>query len=52
MWKNSMWKFVQNPGQAVTMDIARAGFFTAELIALFKLGEFAGRGFTIFGYWP
>lgn len=52
MWKNSVWSFIQKPGEVVTMDIAKAGFFALELIALFKVGEFVGRGFTVFGYWP
>lgn len=52
IWRNSVWNFIQKPGEAVTMDIARAGFFALELLALFKVGEFVGRGFTVFGYWP
>lgn len=52
MWRTNVWEFLQNPGEAVTMDIAKAGFFAVELIALFKVGEFVGRGFTVFGYWP
>lgn len=52
VWKNNVWQFVRNPGDAVTMDVARAGFFALELLAFFKVGEFVGRGFTVFGYWP
>jgi len=26
--------------------------FTAEVAAWFKVGEFYGRGCTVFGYWP
>jgi hypothetical protein len=43
---------VTNPGAAKTGEVGMGLLFALEVYALFKVGEFAGRGFTIFGYWP
>jgi hypothetical protein len=51
-WRQNAWKFAQNPGDAVAGDVGTAVLFAAELVALFKVGEFFGRGCTLFGYWP
>lgn len=51
-WRQAITKVVQNPKEAVAGDVGYAMLFTAELIALFKVGEFLGRGCTLFGYWP
>ena len=51
-WRAQAWRAVTHPGAVRTRDAAAALLFTAELYALFKVGEFVGRGFTLFGYWP
>lgn len=52
LWRQNVWKFVQKPGDAVAGEVGYALLFVAELTALFKVGEFLGRGCTLFGYWP
>lgn len=47
-----MWQALRHPGEARTGDVARGALFAVELVALFKVGEIVGRGFTLFGYWP
>jgi len=51
-WRQAIQRALQSPKDAVAGDVGCAMLFTAELIALFKVGEFFGRGCTLFGYWP
>eukprot|EP00892_Ulva_mutabilis_P003666 jgi/Ulvmu1/1671/UM114_0045.1 len=51
-WGEAIKHTMQHPGHAIAGDVGRTMLFTAELLALFKVGEFLGRGCTLFGYWP
>lgn len=51
-WRQAIQRALQSPKDAVAGDVGCAMLFTAELLALFKVGEFFGRGCTLFGYWP
>ena len=51
-WRRQVWRVLRHPGEARTGEVAYGALFALELFALYKVGEFVGRGFTIFGYWP
>lgn len=45
-------EFGKAPTQAQTSHVFMATVFAVEVCAWWKVGEFFGRGRTLFGYWP